>query len=230
MAELSVNDLEAHTNGRLSASDPNTQNVLDAALQEVRNHCKWHVSPVITEDNQMLDGPGQWGGYGVGVGGLYYSSSYSIVAGRLTPVRVGGDILYLKTKKLISVQQITEDGVAVDMSNIQWQTGGEVYKTNHQPWTTNYAGSVAQNTGINITYTHGYSEKEAADWRRIVLSVADRMSLVKGLVGPFNAMVGPYRLSAYYGTSRPGTLPTNASWLDDLFALIATKRYVLMEI
>jgi hypothetical protein len=112
-----------------------------------------------------------------------------------------------------------------------WSEGGEVYKTTHQPWTSNRAGStVVGSTGIDITYTHGYSEEQAADWRRIVLSVADRMSLVKGLVGPFNAMVGPYRLSAYYGTSRPGTLPNSASWLDDLLAQIATKRYILMGV
>jgi hypothetical protein len=229
--ELTANDLEQYTNGRLVASDPNTVNVLAAALQEVRNYCKWHVSPIITEENQNLDGPGQWGGWGVGVGGLYYSSSYSLVAGRLNPVRVGNDVLYLKTKKLRSIEQITEDGVALDMTTIQWSDGGQVLKTTHQPWTSNYAGSIAGiSSGINITYTHGYSEGEAADWRRIVLACADRMSMVKGLVGPFNAMVGPYRLSAYYGTSRPGTLPINASWLDDLFGQIATKRYVLMEI
>jgi hypothetical protein len=231
MGELSANDLETYTNGRLSASDPNTKNVLAAALQEVRNYCKWHVSPVVTEENEILDGPGEWGGWGVGVGGLYYSSSYSIVAGRLSPVRVGNDVLYLKTKKLRSIEQITEDGVPLDMTKIQWSDNGQVVKTTHQPWTTNRGGSTSTTgTGINITFTHGYSETQAADWRRIVLAVADRMSLVRGLVGPFNAMVGPYRLSAYYGTSRPGTLPTNASWLDDLFAQIATKRYILMEI
>jgi hypothetical protein len=231
MAELSPNDLEAYTQGRLSANDPNTADVLAAALQEVRNYCKWHVSPVVTEEGENFDGPGEWGGYGVGVGGLYYSSSYSLVAGRLSPQRIGSDVLYLPTKKLIGIEQITEDGVALDMTTIQRSQNGEVYKTTHQPWTSSHAGStVTGSTGISITFTHGYSEEQAADWRRIVLACADRMSLVRGLVGPFNAMIGPYRLSAYYGTSRPGTLPTNASWLDDLFAQIATKRYVIMAI
>jgi hypothetical protein len=230
MGELSANDLEAYTNGRLSASDPNTEMVLAAALQEVRNYCKWHVSPVHTDEGLKLDGPGEWGGYGVGIGGLYYSSSYSIIAGRLTPTRVGGDVLYLPTKKLLDIQSITEDGVALDMATIQWSDTGQVFKTTHAPWTTNYAGSGGAATGITITFAHGYTEQQAADWRRIVLAVADRMSLVRGLVGPFNAMVGPYRLSAYYGTSRPGTLPSHAGWLDDLYAMIATKRYVLIGI
>jgi hypothetical protein len=223
MAELTPVDLENHTNGRLSESDPNTESVLNAALAYLRNYCKWHVTPVETVVNLGVDGPGQWGGLRVGIGGLYYSSSYSVVAGRLSPQRVGSDTLYLPTKKLLGISQITEDGVLLDLSTIQFGSNGQVIKTARQPWTTNYQG-------INITFTHGFTEDQAADWRRTALMIADRMSLVRGLVGPFNSMVGPYRLSAYYGTSRPGTLARDAGWLDDLTGLIDTKNYVIMEL
>lgn len=55
--ELTAADVEAYTNGRLLASDPETQRALDAALARIRRYCGWHVSPVRT-DTVILDGPG----------------------------------------------------------------------------------------------------------------------------------------------------------------------------
>lgn len=58
MAEdLTPADVEAYTNGRLLASDPETLRGLTAALTRVRHVCGWHVSPV-RADTVIFDGPG----------------------------------------------------------------------------------------------------------------------------------------------------------------------------
>lgn len=229
--ELQPNDLQVYTRGRLSAEDFNTQDVLNAALQHARNYCKWHVTPVDTNAQLSLDGPGQWGGLGVGIGGLHYPSG-SFITGSLRRQRIGAETLYLPTKRLTGISAIVENGVALDVStDIEWSTDGEVWKTSGLPWTASRASGRTDGTkGISVTFTHGYSPAEAVDWRRLVLSIADRMSMVKGLVGPFNAAVGPYRLSAFYGTSRAGTMPMTASWLDDLTSLFDTRRYVRVDV
>jgi hypothetical protein len=58
VAELSVDDVAAYTGGRLAANDPNTQQMLDAALAAARWEVGWHVSPVRVGDVVKLDGPG----------------------------------------------------------------------------------------------------------------------------------------------------------------------------
>lgn len=227
MAELSPTDLETYTQGRLSAVDPNTATHLDRALATARNYCRWHVTPVETNVVMTLDGPGKWGGLKVGLGGLYFPSG-SYITGVLRQSRSGADTLFLPTKKLLGIQSIVEDGVTLlpesstYTGDFKWSEDGIVVKTNHQPWTPNFQG-------LTVTFTHGYTEDEAADWRAIVLSMADRISLVRGLVGPFNTAVGPYRLSAYYGTSRTGNLPQSANWLDDLLSQFNTSAYVRID-
>lgn len=218
---LTASDLQVYTQDRLKSDDPNTDFVLQAALQEVRGYCKWHVCPVTTEV-LTLDGPGDWGGLAVGVGGIYYSSG-SYMNGFLRRTRPGAQTLYLPTKQLLSINSVIENGVALDVSSLDWGTDGEVSKGDGTRWTS-------KRRGIQVSFSHGYGITQAADWRRLVLNVADRMSLVRGLVGPFNASLGPYRVSGYYGTSRAGNMSAEASWLDDLFALIDTDRYVRVEI
>jgi len=56
-ADLTPDDVEQYTDGRLLASDPETGRVLLAALREVRKHCGWRVTPVAVE-TLTLDGPG----------------------------------------------------------------------------------------------------------------------------------------------------------------------------
>lgn len=55
--EITPADVETYTGGRLAASDPETQRMLDAALFAARREVGWHVSPVITE-TMNFDGPG----------------------------------------------------------------------------------------------------------------------------------------------------------------------------
>ena len=219
--DLQPADLEQYTLGRLSASDPRTQTILSAALQAVRSYCKWYVCPVVTDDVITLDGPGHWGGYGVGMGSLYGGSYYN-GTGTLVPRRVGSGTLFLPTKNLLSITSIVEDGNPLDLSTVQWSRSGVVVKQAMLPWSTNLSS-------ITVTYTHGWSVAQAQDWRSLALAIADRMSMVRGLIGPFPTNIGPYRLGGFYGESR-GSLPNSATWLDDLLALIDMKRYVIEEI
>lgn len=229
--DLTPTILETYTQGRLSGDDPYTKWVLEAAIDFVRHYCRWHVTPINTNEVVSLDGPGQWGGLAVGIGGLYYASG-SYLAGVLHTNRSGNDTLYLPTKNLLGISSIIEDGVSLDLSTVQWSTRGAVVKMTNEPWTSNMSmsgGANAGQVGLSVTFTHGFTETQAADWRRIVLGVADRMSMVRGLIGGFNTDIGPYKVGAYYGSSRPGNLPMRASWLDDLTALIPTGKYVRME-
>lgn len=56
--ELVPADLATYTRGRLVASDSGTIDALAAALSAVRRFCRWHVTPVKTDDLVTLDGPG----------------------------------------------------------------------------------------------------------------------------------------------------------------------------
>ena len=58
MAELAAADLATFTGGRLSAADANTGTVLAAALAAARRYCGWTVSPVATDVEVTVDGPG----------------------------------------------------------------------------------------------------------------------------------------------------------------------------
>lgn len=216
--ELTPSDLSTYTNGRLSAADPNTAGHLNWALQQVRNYCKWKVCPVVPDDIVTLDGPGEWGSYGVGLG--TYTGGYG---GTLQRRRVGSTSLFLPTKRLQGISSIVEDGVALDLSTIQWSSAGYVVKQNMQSWSVNL-------NSITVTFTHGWTVDEAQDWRQTVLAIADRKSMVKGLIGPFSTNIGPYQMGAFYGTSKSGNTPASSTWIDDLLALIDTTRYVIEEI
>jgi len=155
VAELVADDLAAFTNGRLSAGDDETQNLVDAALVYARHWCGWHVTPVTEGDVVTLDGPNNY-------------------------------TLWLPTKKLLSVTAVTENGTALNVANLYWSVAGEVYKT-HGCWTW-------RPQSITATFDHGFTEDEAADWRRVVLGIADRMSMQ--MAGNFTSMTaGPFSVN-----------------------------------
>lgn len=57
MSELTPNDVELFTKGRLLASNVETYRVLQRAYTAVRNYCGWHVTPVKAGEVVTLDGP-----------------------------------------------------------------------------------------------------------------------------------------------------------------------------
>lgn len=88
---------------------------------------------------------------------------------RLTVDGPGGRVLSLPTLNLIAVTAISENGVPWDTTKIDVsQHEGTVEKFPHGLWT-------GRKGGISVTMTHGYTEIEAADWRRAVLRLADLM-------------------------------------------------------
>lgn len=81
----------------------------------------------------------------------------------------GGRVLSLPTLKLIEVSSVTETGVALDVAKLDVsRSKGTIQKYPHGLWTSR-AG------GVKVTITHGFTESEAADWRRAVLRLADLM-------------------------------------------------------
>jgi hypothetical protein len=58
MPELAPSDVQQFAGGRLSASNPETQRMLDAALAAARRDVRWNVSPIIYGDVITLNGTG----------------------------------------------------------------------------------------------------------------------------------------------------------------------------
>jgi hypothetical protein len=177
--ELTPLDLQTYTQGRLLANDPNTKLVLGNALQQVRNYCHWHVTPIKVDQTLRLDGPGEDGALAVGTGGLYYASG-SYLTGVLRHTRPGAETLYLPTKRLLGITAVVErrhpNDHIIDPRHLDWSEYGEVQKLDGVPWPRH-------KRSIDVTFTHGYDIEESMDWRRLVLAMADRMSLVRGLTG-----------------------------------------------
>lgn len=148
MAELTPADVQTYTSGRLSASEPEVQAMLDAALVTARRHVGWHVSPVKEADEITIDGP-------------------------------DSRVLWLPTRKLVALTAVSENGTALDVSTIGISVGDgpeqsrpiALRKRSGGFWTSNYGG-------IEVTMTHGYTETEAADWRRAIMAMVDQMSLL----------------------------------------------------
>jgi len=57
VAELAPVDVENYTQGRLDKDDPETARMLTAALAAARRYCGWHVTPVLTDVEVVVDGP-----------------------------------------------------------------------------------------------------------------------------------------------------------------------------
>ena len=58
MPELTIDDVLLYTRDRL-ADDEETERMLAAALAAARRYCGWHVTPVLTDDEIVVDGPGR---------------------------------------------------------------------------------------------------------------------------------------------------------------------------
>ena len=144
MGELTSVDVVNFTRGLLQAADNEVVQMLDAALTVARRHAGWHVTPVLENQQIVVDGP-------------------------------GSRILWLPTRRLIDVSSVSENGTALTLSTLNWSTGGDRHvamrKRSGAFWSDQYGA-------IEMTITHGFTEVEASDWRRAILSMVDQMSLV----------------------------------------------------
>lgn len=149
MAELAPADLPTVVRARF-ASDPAAQAWIDAALDEARRYCGWHVSPLRTDESLDLDGP-------------------------------GGCVLSLPTRNLVSVTSVTELGTALDLTKLDRSRRKGTLTKQFGRWT-------GRDGSITAVVTHGFTEAEAAGWRKAVLELVDRMS---SMVGAVNGTSGP---------------------------------------
>jgi hypothetical protein len=56
-AIVTPSQVSQYTQGKVSASDPRLQGLIDGATAAVRRYCGWHIAPTYTE-TIVLDGPG----------------------------------------------------------------------------------------------------------------------------------------------------------------------------
>ncbi|MEE3066573.1 MAG: hypothetical protein VYA67_21970 [Actinomycetota bacterium] len=143
MPELAPGDLPAKVRARF-ASDQVAQAWIDAALDQARRYCGWHVSPLRTGESLELDGP-------------------------------GGRVLSLPSLNLTAVASVTENGVAVDVSKLDRSRRKGTLTKQFGRWT-------CRDGAITAVVTHGFTETEAAGWRKAVLELVDRMSAMVGQV------------------------------------------------
>jgi hypothetical protein len=89
----------------------------------------------------------------------------------------GGHSLSLPTLKLLEVTEVVEHGVTLDVAllDVSLRTGS-INKWPYGCWTR-------RNGAIVVTFTHGFTETEAADWRRAVLRLVDLMTLEPVVAG-----------------------------------------------
>lgn len=78
----------------------------------------------------------------------------------------GGLYLFLPTKKVVELTSVVENGVTLSIGTdvvMSAQTPGMLVRKGAR-WTRDYSSIV-------VTFDHGYTEAEAADWRRAVLTL-----------------------------------------------------------
>lgn len=80
-----------------------------------------------------------------------------------------GRVLDLPTRKLNNLTSVTENGAALDVTKLEWSENGSVRKLSGARWTDRYRAIV-------VTINHGYTEEEAADWRKAILDMVDTVS------------------------------------------------------
>lgn len=92
-------------------------------------------------------------------------------ADELTLDGPGGAVLDLPTRRLTELTTVVEDGTELDVTKLNWSENGSVRKRSGRCWTGWYRAVV-------VTITHGYSEDEAADWRKAIIDMVTEVSLL----------------------------------------------------
>lgn len=75
----------------------------------------------------------------------------------------GGPLLALPTLNLRTVVSVTEDGIEVDVSTLEWSANGMVRKKSRENWTSTLGG-------ISVRMVHGFDE--ADDFEQAVALIA----------------------------------------------------------
>jgi hypothetical protein len=149
---LIPDDVQSYTQGRLLASDPETQRALNAAIAALQHYCGWHVSPVIQE-TVTLDGTGQ--------NDLWLPTLKIVSIDSITAYDPGdGSTTTIDTTDPTQFSKSSE-------------APGFIYRGRWQRWPWGHGN-------ITVEYTHGYDD--AYDWQGAVLELVDRMTSQVGMV------------------------------------------------
>jgi hypothetical protein len=160
MPELSAADVSDFTHGRLSATDPEVERMLSAALTTARRYTGWHVSPVSEDEQMTFDGPGSR---------ILWLPTRKVV--ELTSITEDGTLL---DPSAYSVSVGDGPGLSRPIA---------VRKAGRGYWSAEY-GSIV------VVMSHGYTELEAVDWRQAIMGMVDQMSLVPVSAGSGTSALG----------------------------------------
>lgn len=185
--ELTSVDVETYSRSRLAASDPEVVRMLEAALVVARRRAGWHVSPVIEDDELVLDGPDSrilW----------------------LPTRRVENVTAITENDKVIAPTAVRWSGGGAGGAGNNRPVA--MKKKSGGFWTPHYQS-------IEITMTHGFTKAQAGDWRQAVMSMVDQMSLVPVVSGSGTSEIGlrtktvddvTYRWDSYIGMAEDALL------------------------
>jgi hypothetical protein len=178
MPELTTADVEAYTDGRLAAGEPETERMLAAALAAARRYCGWHVCPVLEDQVITMDGPGS---------PLLVLPTLQLV--KLTGIAEQGvdvDLTYVQVSARGLARKLS--GFPAQPLDSDWWNWAEII---HPSWPYLRHDIELYWTGgystLQVTMTHGYDD--APDWQAAVLSYLSRQSQdptgFRETVGPF---------------------------------------------
>jgi len=84
-----------------------------------------------------------------------------------------GCVLDLPTRKLKALTEVVEDSVDLDVTKLDWAQdgphGAPVRKQSGARWSCRYRSIV-------VTIDHGFTEAEAADWRKAIIDMVNTVS------------------------------------------------------
>lgn len=95
------------------------------------------------------------------------------LADELTLDGPGGGVLDLPTRKLNALTEVVEGSTTLDVTKLDWAQdgphGAPVRKRSGASWSCRYRSIVA-------TIDHGFTEVEAADWRKAIIDMVNTVS------------------------------------------------------
>lgn len=81
----------------------------------------------------------------------------------------GISVLDLPTKRLTALTEVVEVSTELDVAKLDWSENGAVRKQSGSAWSNRYRS-------IEVVIDHGYTEAEAADWRKAIIDMVNIVS------------------------------------------------------
>ncbi len=153
--EVSVQDVQDYTNGSLSADDPSTQYMLNAALAAARNDIRWHVAPVTFGETITLNGRG---------GMKLWLPTKNVVQIHSITDTVSGTMPTSPPGLLFDADVPNKVFLNPTVSGLIWCGPG-----------------VPGLSGITMLWDHGFTNEQAADWRNAILALVTNIAQISVL-------------------------------------------------